>query len=83
VVKYQAPKRDDDAEVRRWRGPLFCDLESPLMWKDKYYKLLDPPNSVTFPICAGCGHVIWDWPHFEEEVPAQAICSQCFTEDQQ
>lgn len=65
---FRPPKRNDDDAARRWRGPLF-------------HGLLDPPGSVTFPICCLCGHVIWDWPHFEEPVPKQACCDACAKED--
>jgi len=58
-------KRDDEAGARRWRGQLFRSFHSPLMWKDKYYKTLKRPNSVTFPICEFCHHIVWEWPHYE------------------
>jgi hypothetical protein len=72
---FPPPERDDGANAKRWRGPLFWKFKSPLHWlerwddKTRYYSSLDPPRSVTFPICISCGHVIWDWPHFEEDVP--------------
>jgi len=78
-------KRDDEANARRWRGPLFENLRLPsLMWRDKdgSYQTLRGPRSVTFPICALCGHIIWEWPHFEEQVLENAICDQCFREEQ-
>jgi len=76
-------KRDDETEARKWRGPLFADTLTPLMWKeDGHYEMLKTPRSVTFPICAGCGHIIWDWPHFEEPVPDEACCNACAQEDQ-
>jgi hypothetical protein len=75
-------KRKDDKGVARWRGPLFFDFNSPLMWKDEYYQMLEPPNSVTFPICAFCNHIIWDWPHFEEKVPEHALCTPCGKEEE-
>jgi hypothetical protein len=69
----------DDKALQRWRGALFEDLQCPLMWKGKeYYEFLKAPNSVTFPICEGCGCVIWEWPHFEEQVPENAVCETCF-----
>lgn len=79
----RSPKRDDERNARRWRGSLFDNLRSPIMWKDKYYETLKPPNSVTFPICCGCGHVVWEWPHFQEPVPDGAVCEKCFEEDKE
>jgi hypothetical protein len=76
-------RRNDEANARRWRGPLFSGFRTPLMWKDKSFKILDHPKSVTFPICSFCKHVVWEWPHFEEEVPANAICGQCCKEEQE
>ena len=67
----------NDAKARMWMGSLFEGFRSPIMWKDRYYEFLEPPRSVSFPICEGCGHVIWDWPHFEEEVPKNAACDEC------
>lgn len=75
------PKRDDDDGVKRWRGPLFWGMRAPLMWKqDGHYEILADPKSVTFPICYGCGHIIWDWPHYEEPVPENACCNECAKE---
>ena len=77
VADWPVPERDDEANARRWRGCLFHKLAAGLVWKDKAtgcYEMLRAPASVTFPICEACGHVIWDWPHFEEPVPKQAIC---------
>ena len=74
----------DEREARQWRGALFEGFKSPLMWLDKakgYYEMLEPPTSVTFPICGFCGHIIWDWPHFEEPIPEKAICDKCCEED--
>jgi hypothetical protein len=85
-IDWPEPKRDDEAKARRWRGSLFGKLSSPLMWRDKWlgsYQMLEAPKSVTFPICAFCEHVIWEWPHFEEEVPDNAICEQCFKEEEE
>jgi hypothetical protein len=77
-MKIKPPKRNDDAGVARWRGPLFWDTPIPLMWKGtEHYEFLDTPNSVTFPICKACGHIIWNWPHFEEAVPEEACCDDC------
>lgn len=70
----------EDKAAQRWCGVLFEDFRSPLMWKDKYYHTLEPPHSVTFPICIACGRLVWDWPHFEEEVPSNAVCETCFRE---
>jgi hypothetical protein len=77
------PKRNDEANARRWRGPLFENQFLPLVWrnKDGSYQTLRGPRSVTFPICDFCGHVIWEWPHFEEQVPEGAVCDQCFREE--
>ena len=75
-------KRDDEAGARRWRGQLFRSFHSPLMWKDKYYKTLKRPNSVTFPICEFCHHIVREWPHYEEPVPPGVICDQCFKEEE-
>lgn len=74
--------RRNDAKARAWLGNVIGDLKSPIVWKDKYYKMLPAPNSVTFPICAGCGCIIWDWPHFEEEVPEECACEDCANDDQ-
>jgi hypothetical protein len=76
----KTPRRGNDAEVRAWMGELFKDFRSPIVWKDKYYEFLEPPQSVSFPICQGCGHIIWNWPHFEEEVPKNAACDDCAKE---
>jgi hypothetical protein len=82
---FPEPKRKDGEAAQRWRGPLFWDLGLPIgPWLDKakgYYESWKKPNSVTFPICSACGHVIWDWPHFEEPVPEGACCEACFKED--
>ena len=75
-------KRDDEQVARRWRGELFHSWSSPIMWKDDYYHFLERPRSVTFPICGLCGHIIWNWPHFEEEIPDKAICDTCFVEEE-
>jgi hypothetical protein len=73
-----APKRNDEKAARRWRGSLFWDFNGRLMWHNgEHYEMLEAPKSVTFPICQGCGHVIWTWPHFKEEVPDNAICDPC------
>lgn len=75
------PKRNDGASAKRWRGPLFFELAS-LMWKEgDHYEFLQQPKSVTFPICYCCGHVIWDWPHYEEPVPDEACCDACEREE--
>lgn len=80
--KYFPKRVADETKVRPWTGTLFDDLKSPLMWKqDGYYQMLEPPKSVTFPICGGCGVIIWNWPHFEEEVPDNAWCDDCARED--
>ena len=76
------PKRNDDATVRPWRGPLFHRLGAGMVWKEgAAYRSLDKPSSVTFPICQLCRHIVWDWPHFEEPVPGNAICEACFREE--
>jgi hypothetical protein len=91
---FKPPKRNDDDRARRWRGPLFDNMSSPLTWMEdlldypvgkyrKYYKALEQPKSVTFPICAICNHIVWEWPHFEEAVPDNAICGQCFKEEEE
>ena len=74
------PKRDDERNAKRWRGPLFEGFRSPIDWMDKYYKILKPPQSVTFPICTVCGHIVWEWPHFEEPVEDNSVCEECFKE---
>ena len=80
------PKRSgvpaDEWAARRWRGALFEGFRSPIMWQDKFCCLLETPKSVTFPICACCDHIIWTWPHFEEEVPHDAICDRCAAEEE-
>jgi hypothetical protein len=78
---FQWPKRDDEKTAKRWRGSLFNDFMSPILWKDAHYKMLRPPNSVTFPICQACAHIVWEWPHFEEPVPEHAVCEACFEEE--
>lgn len=62
--------RNDEIEARRWRGPLNLD-----------YRQFGRPQSVTFPICSWCRHIIWDWPHYEEEVPKDALCEACWKEE--
>jgi hypothetical protein len=52
------------------------------MWKDEHYETLERPRSVTFPTCESCGHVVWEWPHFEEEVPEHAVCGACADEEE-
>lgn len=47
-----------------------------------YYETIEKPRSVTFPICSCCGHVCWNWPHFEEEVPESAACDACAEEEE-
>ena len=82
---YPEPKRDDEKNAKRWRGALFWQIASPLSWFDSlkgYYCFIERPRSVTFPICELCGHVIWDWPHFEEEVPDHACCDACAEEEE-
>jgi hypothetical protein len=83
IGKRKPPEREDQPTAARWRGLLFCDFTSPIMWKDEYYRMLEPPRSVTFPICAFCDRVIWDWPHFEEPVPVNAVCEVCFKEEEE
>lgn len=79
-----APRRDDEKNAKRWRGPLFWGWGIPISWwTKKGYEKLDPPKSVTFPICAFCQHIVWEWPHFEEEVPHNAVCEQCFKEEEE
>jgi hypothetical protein len=82
------PKRSavpaDEGDARRWRGALFEGFRSPLKWvHGGYYRMLETPKSVTFPICISCDHVIWNWPHFEEEVPDNAICDDCAEKEEQ
>jgi hypothetical protein len=80
---FPAPERNDGSNVRRWRGALFWHFDSPLVWKGKdHYEAIEFPHSVTFPICHLCHHVIWDWPHFEEEVPENACCEACGNEEE-
>jgi hypothetical protein len=81
---WPAPHRDDDAAAARWRGELFRGLRGGMMWRDEErgYITLPRPNSVTFPICTCCDHVIWDWPHFEEKVPHNAICDECAKDEE-
>jgi hypothetical protein len=64
------PWPSDDKEAARWRGY----LKFRVPWPFSEMK----PNSVTFPICEGCGRVVWNWPHFEEPVPHGAVCEHCF-----
>jgi len=78
--------RNDEANARHWRGQLFRGLRAPLTWRDKWkghYESLPRPRSVTFLICMLCGHVIWEWPYFQEEVPENAVCTVCFKADEQ
>jgi hypothetical protein len=84
VMRDNFPRRNDNKEAARWRGPLFEDFSCELIWNDplKGCTSLEPPRSVTFPICQFCGHVIWDWPHFEEPVPDGAVCTTCAEEDE-
>lgn len=78
---FPKPERNDDANAKRWRGALFWNFDPVLQWKGKeYYECLQSPKSVTFPICEACNHVIWEWPHFEEPVPENAICEACAKE---
>jgi hypothetical protein len=85
MSEYLGPaKRDDEHNARRWRGRLFGSLRSSFMWKDGHsYKRVELPRSVTFPICFFCAHVIWDWPHFEEPVPENAVCEKCAQEEKE
>lgn len=75
--------RHDDANAERWRGDLFGDMKLPrVCWKEgASYGFLKPPKSVTFPICACCDHIIWEWPHYEEEVPEDTMCDRCAEEE--
>jgi len=73
------PKRNDDGAAKRWRGPM--RMPEPLMWYGDA-KTVEPPNSVTFPICSFCRHIIWDWPHFEEPVADNSVCEACFKEEE-
>ena len=79
---FEPPKRDDEADARHWRGPLFSGFKSPLMWKDGHYKMLEEPKSVTFPVCGFCRHIIWNNPFFEETVTDNWICDTCFKEEE-
>jgi hypothetical protein len=81
---FPAPKRDDEQEARRWRGPLFKTLfAGELAWRNgASFGFLEWPRSVTFPICSWCNHVCWDWPHFGEPVPENPICTQCGIDEQ-
>jgi hypothetical protein len=81
-MKFKFPPDRDDAELaKRWRGYLVRDWASPVTWRDGvYYCGIEPPQSVTFPICSVCGHIIWDWPHFEEQPPSNAACDRCADE---
>lgn len=87
ISKYmRPPKRDDDGDANKWRGPLFWTFDSPIAWLSKkgpYHEWLKPPGSMTFPICELCRHVVWEWPHFEEAVPENAICGKCAEEEDQ
>lgn len=38
------------------------------------------PNHVTYPVCALCGAIITDWPHYDEEVPTNPCCTCCAEE---
>ena len=82
---FPPPKRNDESAAKRWRGPLFWSVKSPLSWKteDGYLGFLELPRSVTFPICCFCNHLIWEWPHFGEEVPENALCGECFREEEE
>ncbi len=53
-------------ELRNWRW----DVPTPIS------KVLGKPKSVTFPICAFCRNVIWNFPHYEEEV-GECLCDDC------
>ena len=77
--------RNDDAAVRRWRGPLFKELRPEMSGFElvTFAQILDVPRSVTFPFCTLCNHVIWDWPHYEEDVPENAICDECAEEEEE
>jgi hypothetical protein len=76
--------RNDEAVAQRWRGPLFKELRPEMSGFElvTFAQILDVPRSVTFPICALCSHVVWDWPHYEEEVPKNAICNECAEEEE-
>jgi hypothetical protein len=82
------PRRADDVTASRWRGPLFLDWAPSIWWREPepgqayaVRRTIEPPGSVTFPICAWCRHVIWDWPHFAEETPGNAVCDACGEEE--
>ena len=84
------PPRQDGEAAARWRGPLFDRWDLALSWREPViaggetymaYRFLERPNSVTFPICSCCRHVIWEWPHFEEQVPENAACDACCEEE--
>lgn len=81
---FDPPKRDDEADARHWRGPLFLGRSTPpLMWYENgAYEMIKHPKSVTFPICAFCRHIIWNNPHFEELITDQWICDTCFKEEE-
>lgn len=58
-------------------GPKWKALGVDDFW---HYFDIACPKSVTFPICHMCGRLVWDWPHFEEEVPDNAVCNGCFAQ---
>jgi hypothetical protein len=77
------PRRNDDLAASRWRGPIFWDWLPDFVWKDGVEaKTIEQPKSVTFLICAFCNRLIWSWPHFEEEIPENAICDACAEEEE-
>jgi hypothetical protein len=65
----------DDEAAARWRGYLF----------EKTPRCCGPvetrPKSVTFPICAFCSRVIWNWPHYEEAIDLEHLCDDCAREE--
>lgn len=83
-LNWQGP--DDSEEAARWRGQLFPFGDWNLFgarWRDAqkgHYCSIEPPGSVTFPICSSCGRIVWTWPHFEEPVPQGAACDHCARE---
>jgi hypothetical protein len=78
----EPPKRNDDENLKAWRGPLFTKFRSPIAWPEGVsVDWLKPPHKVTFPICALCRHIIWNWPHYDEEITPESICDACAQEE--
>jgi hypothetical protein len=71
--------------MEHWRGSPFHEWSQSVLsyisWdghpaKDGVW--IEPPKSVTFPLCCACGQILWDQPVYEEDIPDEWICSACF-----